>query len=281
MGSPEVSIVIPVFNEEESLPRLVEEIQSVMSDAPWAWELLFVDDGSTDGSRQRLIELAGAEEHIRIAALAANKGQSCALAAGFRLCRGELVITLDADLQNDPADIPLLLASLENLAAVSGVRQRRQDTWIRRCSSRIANGVRRAVLHDDITDVGCSLKAYRIEYLRKVPVFNGFHRFLPALVQMAGGEVGEVEVGHRARVFGASKYGVHNRLWRGIADLLAVHWMGRRWIEIENVQELPLRSEELPRNEPGDGSGERAHNIDDVTDPADRTAERKESMEDR
>jgi glycosyltransferase involved in cell wall biosynthesis len=162
-----------------------------------------------------------------------NSGQSAALAAGFRLARGSSVVTLDADLQNDPADIPRVLAALDGVAMVSGIRRNRRDDWLRRVSSRIANRVRRAALDDGVTDVGCSLKAYRVEYLRRIPAFNGFHRFLPALVQMAGGSVREVDVAHRPRVHGTSKYGVGNRLWRGLVDLAGVRWMRRRWIDPE------------------------------------------------
>ena len=247
MTAPYVSIVVPLFNEERSLPVLAREIGQAMAPLPWSYEVIFVDDGSTDRSREVLHQLASRDPRLRVAVLPANRGQSAALAGGFRLARGEVVLTLDADLQNDPADIPLLLGALRapdprdpegpGLAAVSGVRRRRQDDWTRRVSSRLANAVRRAVLDDGVTDVGCSLKAYRAEYLRKVPVFNGFHRFLPALIQMAGGTVREVDVTHRPRIHGTSKYGVHNRLWRGIVDLLGVRWMGRRWIDSDAARE--------------------------------------------
>jgi dolichol-phosphate mannosyltransferase len=178
----------------------------------------------------------------RNVAYTGKPGQSPALAAGFRLARGERVVTLDADLQNVPADIPLLLAALDggagdDVAVVSGVRRHRRDDWLRRVSSRVANAVRRGVLGDAVTDVGCSLKAYRAGYLRRSPVFNGFHRFLPALIQMAGGRLREVDVTHRPRLHGTSKYGVHNRLWRGVIDLAGVRWMGRRWIDLEDATE--------------------------------------------
>src|SRR5262245_56449084 len=161
MPIPDVSIVVPVYNEERSLPDLVREIAAAMANVGPSWEAVFVDDGSTDGSRQVLRDLASRDDRLRVAGLPRNSGQSAALAAGFRLARGRSVVTLDADLQNDPADIPRLLAALEGVAMVSGVRRNRRDDWLRRVSSRVANRVRRAALDDGVTDVGCSLKAYR------------------------------------------------------------------------------------------------------------------------
>ena len=247
MLKPDITIVVPVYNEAQSLPDLAREIDQVMTPLPWSYELLLVDDGSTDTSREVMRRLAAGDARVRVVTLPRNRGQSAALAAGFRRSRGETVVTLDADLQNDPRDVPLLLAALEGadprspqgqgFAVVSGVRRHRRDDWVRRISSRIANAVRRRVLDDAVTDVGCSLKAYRAEYLRKVPVFDGFHRFLPALVQMAGGSVREIDVAHRPRLYGTSKYGIHNRLWRGIVDLLGVRWMRRRWIDLDAARE--------------------------------------------
>jgi glycosyltransferase involved in cell wall biosynthesis len=228
---PDVSVVVPFYNEEQSLPALVREIRAAMDPLPLTYEVVLVDDGSTDGGRELLRQLQAHDARLRVARMPQNRGQSAALAAGFRLARGERVVTLDADLQNDPADIPLLLDSLDGVAVVSGVRRNRRDDWLRKVSSRLANGVRRRALRDGTTDVGCSLKAYRAEYLRKIPMFNGFHRFLPALIQMAGGSLREVDVAHRPRVHGTSKYGVHNRLWRGVADLAGVRWMRRRWVD--------------------------------------------------
>lgn len=226
-----VSIVIPVFNEAESVPVLLQELSRMASTLESAVEVVFVDDGSTDGSDRVLADLASSNESVRVVRLARNQGQSAALAAGFRRARGEVIVTLDADLQNDPADIPRALALLADCDVVSGVRVNRRDDWVRRWSSRIANGVRRRLLHDGVTDVGCSLKAYRAEMLRDLPEFKGMHRFLPALVQLKGARVREMPVHHRARVYGQAKYGIGNRLWRGLADLMAVRWLRSRWID--------------------------------------------------
>ena len=159
-----------------------------------------------------------------------NAGQSAALAAGLSRVRGDVVVTLDADLQNDPADLPMLLAALENADVVSGIRAKRNDSWVRLVSSRIANGVRRAVLGDPVTDIGCSFKAYRREALEGLPMFVGVHRFLPALCVFRGARFAEVELAHRARRHGVSKYGVGNRLWRGLADLNGVLWLRSRLV---------------------------------------------------
>jgi glycosyltransferase involved in cell wall biosynthesis len=260
MPPPDVSIVVPVFNEERSLPQLVSEIEAAMAPLPSTYEMVFVDDGSTDGGRRVLHDLARSDARLRVAALPRNSGQSAALAAGFRLARGASVVTLDADLQNDPADIPRVLAALDGVAMVSGVRRNRRDDWLRRVSSRIANGVRRSVLDDGVTDVGCSLKAYRAEYLRRIPAFNGFHRFLPALIQMAGGSVREIDVTHRPRVHGSSKYGVGNRLWRGVVDLLGVRWMRRRWVD-------PFAAIEESTACPSTGSGSQSASSDKPSSP--------------
>ncbi len=227
---PEISAVIPVFNEVESLPSLLEELDPVLHGTGRPYEVVLVDDGSTDGSASWIEDRARKDPSVRGVLLESNVGQSGALAAGFRHARGDIIVTLDADGQNDPAGIPALLQALEQADVVSGVRTPRADSWIRRISSRIANGVRRAAIGDSITDVGCSLKAYRREALEGVPLFTGAHRFLPALCQFQGSRVTEMPVRHRPRQHGVSKYGVGNRLARGIRDLLGVRWLKARML---------------------------------------------------
>lgn len=236
---PELSIVIPVYDEEENVPILHSEITAAMRDRPESYEVLYVDDGSKDGSLEALRRVAAEDPRVRIIRMTRNSGQSAALAAGFRRARGVLTATLDADLQNDPADIPKLLDAIGDHDVISGVRATRRDNWLRRLSSRIANGVRSRVLGDAVHDVGCSLKIYRTELLREVPPFNGMHRFLPALVQMYGAKVVEMPVNHRPRVHGQAKYGLHNRLWRGIADLFGVLWLRRRHVDLRVAVEEP------------------------------------------
>ncbi len=234
--SPQISLVIPVFNEEENLETLAAEIAAALEGHEY--EVVFVDDGSRDRSLEVLCVLRRADARLRVLRLGENRGQSAAFAAGFQAARGEIVVTLDADLQNDPADIPLLLAELEGCDLVSGVRARRHDTWTRRIASRIANRVRSAVVHDGVTDVGCSLKAYRTELVKRLKMFDGMHRFLPALVRLQGARIREVEVRHRPRRHGESKYTVGNRLFRTIRDLFAVRWMQSRWIDDRWAEEI-------------------------------------------
>jgi dolichol-phosphate mannosyltransferase len=234
--APRVSIVIPVFDEEDNLALLVGEVATAARGLDY--ELILVDDGSRDGSREVLAGLAAGEPRLRVLLHERNRGQSAALVTGFAAARGEVVVTLDGDLQNDPADVPRVLALLdEGWDVVSGVRAQRRDSWVRRASSRVANGVRRGLLDDGISDVGCSLKAYRASFLRRLPPFHGMHRFLPALARMEGARVAEVRVHHRPRRHGTSKYGIGNRLWRGIKDLFAVRWMQQRWIDPSLVEE--------------------------------------------
>jgi glycosyltransferase involved in cell wall biosynthesis len=237
--TPEISIVVPAYNEEESLPVLVDEIHAALADR--AFELIVVDDGSTDRTLALATDLARRSPSVRVVRLTRNSGQSAALAAGWRAARGTVVVTLDADLQNDPAEIPRLLAKLEEgWDVVSGVRQNRQDTWVRLASSRIANRVRNWATHDQVTDVGCTLRAARREFLTDLPMFNGMHRFLPTLLKMQGARTTEIPVHHRARRFGVAKYGIGNRLFRAVADLLAVRWMQKRWIDFRRAEELDI-----------------------------------------
>lgn len=228
-----LSAVLPVFNEVESLPGLLEELVAVLEEVGDSYEILLVDDGSSDGSASWIEEHARRDRRVRGVFLERNVGQSGALAAGLSRARGEVVVTLDADGQNDPADLPLLLQALREADVVSGVRTPRADSWARRASSSIANRARRAVIGDTITDIGCSLKAYRRGVIDGLPLFVGAHRFLPALCQFRGARVVEVSVRHRPRRHGSSKYGVGNRLFRGIRDLLGVRWLKSRTLRYQ------------------------------------------------
>jgi dolichol-phosphate mannosyltransferase len=237
--APDISVVIPVFNEEENLPVLAAEIRGVLGGLGRPYEVIYVDDGSTDASPEVLKRLAREDPTVRIIRQRKNAGQSAALDAGFRFARGGVVVTLDADLQNDPADIPRLLERMDEFDVVSGVRVNRQDTWTRKAASRIANGVRNRLTHDNVTDVGCTLRACRAEYLRSIPMFTGMHRFLPTLLKMAGARATEIPVNHRPRLHGQPKYTIGNRLWRALADLFAVRWMQKRWIDRRLSEERP------------------------------------------
>ncbi len=236
----DLSVVVPAYNELENLAPLLAELTAALEATGRSFEIVMVDDGSTDGSAAWLRDAAMRDGRVRVLVLAKNVGQSAALAAGLARVRGAIVITIDADLQNDPADLPRVLAALENADVVSGVRMGRNDTWVRKVSSRVANGVRRAVLGDRISDIGCSFKAYRREALEHVPQFVGFHRFLPALCTFRGARLVEVPLTHRARRHGVSKYGIGNRLWRGINDLVGVHWLRERMVRY-SVREVHER----------------------------------------
>ena len=228
--APALSIVIPVFDEIENLEPLLAELKAAITTTGRSAEIVLVDDASTDGGGAWMLERARTEPLLRPVLLAERCGQSAALAAGLAHARGAVIVTMDADLQNDPADLPRVLAALENADVVSGVRVGRQDSWVRLASSRIANAVRRATLGDPVTDIGCSFKAYRREALEQLPMFVGVHRFLPALCVFRGARFAEVPLSHRARLHGVSKYGVSNRLWRGLHDLVGVSWLKVRLV---------------------------------------------------
>src|SRR5207244_1534160 len=232
MSAPvELSLVVPVYNERENLPLLVEEIARAL--AGRRYEIVAVDDGSTDGSLDVLKALKSRHPELHIVSFASNAGQTAAFAAGFEAARGRVIVTLDADLQNDPADIPAVVA------AVAGYRVNRRDSGWKRLQSSIANGVRNRLNRESIRDTGCSLKAFRADAVRALPLFNGMHRFLPTLVRLRGGTVAEVPVRHRPRRFGRTKYGMWNRVFRSFADALAVRWMQRRALRYRVREELP------------------------------------------
>ena len=230
---PRLSLVIPVYNERDNLSILHREITDVLDALPGGYEILFVNDGSIDGSDDVLRALRSSDPHVRVVSFKRNAGQSAAMDAGFKSARGDVVVTLDADLQNDPRDVPRILAALEGWDAAVGVRARRRDNFVRRVSSRVANYVRNRLSDETITDTGCSLKAFRSDALRRIVLYDGMHRFLPTLLKMEGFTVREVPVGHRPRRHGESKYGIGNRLVPSFMDLLAVRWMKRRKLRYE------------------------------------------------
>ena len=228
------SVAIPVFNEQENLAELVGRVNAIFSSLQQPWELILVDDGSADGSFARIIELKREFPQLRGLKFSKNNDQTAAMAAGIKAARGSIIITLDADLQNDPADIPLLLAALDQgYDAAVGWRKKRNDNFIRRISSKVANWVRNVISSETIKDTGCSLKAFRAEIIKPIELFEGMHRFLPTLVKMNGGRVAEVEVSHHPRLKGVSKYNIWNRVLRSFLDLLAIRWMKWRKLRYE------------------------------------------------
>ncbi len=233
-----LSIVIPVYNEEDNIGSLVARLKEAMSGWEGSVEILFVDDGSSDRTLELLKEAQAGDARVRIAHFHRNMGQTAAMAAGFRLARGEAIVTIDADLQNDPMEIPLLAAMLNDWDLVCGVRTRRKDTLWKRISSRIGNGFRNWVTGDNIIDTGCTLKAYRRECLDGLELYRGMHRFLPTLIKMRGFRVTQVPVSHHPRLAGETKYGTWGRLVKGFEDVLAVRWMKRNYIAFESNLQL-------------------------------------------
>lgn len=219
------SCVVPVYNEEGSLPLVREELLPVLRELPGDFELLFVDDGSTDRSPEILRRFLAEIPECVVYRLDRNWGLTSALDAGFRLARGEVIISLDADLQNDPKDIPLLLGKLDEADLVIGWRADRKDKFVKRVSSRIANGVRNLLTAEDVHDSTCPLKVFRREVYSRIKLFDGLHRFIPTLVKLEGYRIAEVKVAHRPRREGVSKYGVLNRVFKGLRDLRTVRWM--------------------------------------------------------
>ncbi len=225
-----LSVVVPIYNEIANIEPLVERVRTTLDGIGLSWEMLAVDDGSTDGSGEKLEEVAAVEPRVRVLHFVANCGQSAGLDAGFKNSRGELVALLDADLQTYPEDLPLLLELLEadGVDAVVGIRAERQDTGWKRFSSRFANGVRNWLTREDIQDTGCPIKVFRAEAIRSVRMYTGMHRFLPTLLRMEGWTVKQVAVRHADRVAGKSKYGTLDRAFSGLRDALAVRWMQDR-----------------------------------------------------
>jgi len=234
LTSPNLSVVVPVFNEEESLPTLIPKLVEVLKTLPFFYEMIFVDDGSSDGSRRILKEMASSQyPSLRVIGFKENRGLSTALVAGMREARGEKIVTLDSDLQNDPKDIPILLEYLDRYDMATGWRREREDRWLKKISSKIANGVRNRLSGENIQDSACTLRAFKRECIQGIPVFNGMHRFLSTLVKMEGYRIVEVPVSHHPRKFGKSKYNIRNRMVRSFTDLLVVRWMKRRAIRYD------------------------------------------------
>jgi glycosyltransferase involved in cell wall biosynthesis len=219
-GSPAISVVVPLFNEEENVPLLQAELMAALTGLEF--EIIFVDDGSVD----RTVDRIAPSPQVRVIRFAKNSGQSAAIYAGLQAARGAVAVLIDGDLQNDPADIQQLLAAIEGGADLAcGYRAQRKDTMVKRLTSRIANAVRSRFTKDGVRDTGCTLKAMRRECISALVPFKGMHRFIPALVKGAGYRLVEIPVNHRPRKFGQSKYGLGNRAVRATVDMFGVRWL--------------------------------------------------------
>jgi glycosyltransferase involved in cell wall biosynthesis len=234
----DLSVVIPVYNEEENLPLLWPELRSVLEPLGLQFEVLFIDDGSRDRSAEIVRGFRDADPRVRLIRLKANSGETAATDAGFKSARGRWLVTMDADLQNDPHDLPMLLAHLDQWDGVTGWRVKRDDPFLRRASSRVANAIRNWVSDESVQDSGCTYRAFRRECLRSLVLYRGFHRFLPTLLRMRGYRVLEVPVNHRPRRFGQSKYGIGNRAVAAFKDLLVIRWMKDRVLHYDIAEDL-------------------------------------------
>lgn len=230
--TPSLSVVVPVRNEADNILPLIEEIHAAL-EGRFDFEVIYVNDGSTDATGTRLAEARDRFPRLRVLTHLESCGQSTAIRTGGEAARGAWIVTLDGDGQNDPADIPALAEialsdATGTLHLVTGIRVKRRDSWLKRVSSRLANGIRQWLLKDGVSDTGCGLKAMRREAFLRMPYFDHMHRYYPALVIRGGGTVRCVPVNHRPRLRGASNYGFWDRLWVGITDLLGVAWLARR-----------------------------------------------------
>lgn len=226
----EMTIIVPVFNEEQSIPRLEKELGNYLPSALVPSCVLFVDDGSVDKSLKRIKEICSKHEAFFYMHLKQNRGLSTALKAGIDHLESKLVGYIDADLQTRPQDFNLLLEHVPNYEMVTGIRTGRKDNLVKKISSRIANDFRRIMTHDGIADTGCPLKVIRTDFAKEMPFFDGMHRFMPALIQLEGGKVKQVPVRHFPRKEGKSKYHLFNRLAGPLNDVFAFRWMRKRYI---------------------------------------------------
>jgi glycosyltransferase involved in cell wall biosynthesis len=234
----DISVVIPVYNEEENLPILIPKLMEVLEGIGKPYEMIFVDDGSTDRSREFLKQKASQHPQIHVLGFKKNCGETAAGAAGLKEARGEMIVTIDADLQNDPMDIPRMLEYLKDYDMVTGWREKREDSWVKRITSKIANAIRNRLSGETIRDSGCTFRAYKRECLKNLKLFKGMHRFMPTLVKMEGFRVIEIPIAHHPREFGVSKYTTWNRMIRAFIDLLAVKWMRSRHIRYEIAEKI-------------------------------------------
>ena len=252
VGQPYLSLVIPCYNEEENVPTLLQRVEAALTLTGKPFEVIIVDDGSTDSTPRLLAEAMAVKPWLRVMRMAKNGGQSAAFEAGFEAARGDVIATIDADLQNDPEEIPRLLPMLDEqkVDMITGWRKDRQDTPFRRWQSRQANRIRNWISKETVNDSASSLKLYRAHAIKGLRLFNGAHRFFPTLVKMRGYTVYETPVKHSVRFAGTAKYGFRNRALRAFIDLLGVRWMKERSLHYQAAEVRPQdngsRHEEKP-----------------------------------
>jgi glycosyltransferase involved in cell wall biosynthesis len=227
------TIIVPVYNEEDNLPRVAKELLLYMQNASVKTKILFVNDGSTDKSQELIEQICNKNKSFNYICLSTNKGLSSAIKAGFDYVDTELVGYIDSDLQTAPSDFNLLLEHIEEFDLVTGVRDNRKDSFVKKTSSTIANSIRRAFTNDGMDDTGCPLKVIKSSYAKKIPMFNGLHRFLPAMILLQKGKIKQIPVQHFPRIAGQAKYGLWNRLLGPLGDCFAYLWMKKKYINYQ------------------------------------------------
>jgi len=239
MSNPYLSVVVPLYNEEENVQPLCRALAGIMDGLHKSYEIICVNDGSSDGTLDKLRQAKEIWPPLRIISFEKNTGQSAAFDAGLRTARGEIIITMDGDMQNDPGDIIKMLGKLEETGAdaVVGWRQKRQDNFIRRSVSRTANMVRAFIVGDNFKDTGCSLKVMKRSALQNIKLYNGMHRFLSSLLKMEGGKVVEIPVNHFPRTRGKGKYTILGRIFKVLTDLCVLRWMKNRHLNYKIIKE--------------------------------------------
>lgn len=262
-AAPEISVVVPFWNEELNVVPLAEQVFRALYQEPRRLELILVDDASSDGTWQQILRAQQSDARVRAVRLLRHSGQSAALWAGFGASRGTIIATLDGDLQNDPADLPRMMNELTRYDLVCGVRTKRMDNTLRRISASVARWARRTALGVDFRDTGCNLRVFKRSVLRKLFPFDGLHRFMPILAHGAGALVLEIPVTHHPRTAGQSKYGVWNRLGRGLWDLAGIAWYRKRQLtSLETAEEggpWQAKSEILTRQSQQQSAGAQNH----------------------
>jgi len=233
----EISFVIPVYNEEGNIKPLYKEVKKIADTIASSYEMIFIDDASTDNSLDEIKDIALIDNHVKYISFLENRGQSAALYAGFQKAEKEVVITMDADLQNDPKDLIEMIKLYGQFDMVNGWRKNRQDTISKKVASKVGNFIRNKLTNETIHDTGCALKIMNASMLKKIKMFRGLHRFLPTLMRLEGAKVVEVPVNHRKRNVGVSKYNNINRAIEGLYDLIAVRWMIKRYLYIKIKEE--------------------------------------------
>lgn len=230
----EISLVVPVFNEKDNIQPLLKELENALKPLSKTYEIIFIDDCSDDGTSDEILQQKKYFKNVKCFKHKINCGQSAAMATGFKKSLGDIVITMDADLQNVPADIPLFLEALtSDVDCVCGIRGKRIDTASKRFASKCANRIRNFLTGDSVADAGCCFRAIRQKCLVEIPVFNGMHRFIPTLLRASGFIVKEIHIQHAGRLHGYSKYGINNRMWRGLYDCFAMRWYKSRVVPAE------------------------------------------------